>query len=268
MSPAKNNSTQSPLLPPTTRGNRQSRLERNNNNEVKLDEESVKYVLHVFDEKFASFREEILTEIGVKNEKIDELEQQVVNLKKSMQSMQERLEDAEAYNRREDLILSGRAVSSNVDSPDTVSLVKSILKNKLKYELPDGSIISSRRLGPKPVVQGPDKRKILVRMNGMEVRDDIVKACKLAKPTDLYVNDNLTQIRARILYALRQAKKRKPALVSGCGSQNGRVFVWIASPNQEARNIKVYLNSWEKFKNFCGDSLDLDVASLMDQTSD
>ena len=141
--------------------------------------------------------------------------------------------------------------------------MRDLPRSKVNYELQTHNIVSSSRLSSRPSTQVPGRRKIVVKLIYNEARRDIVQACKLARPADLYINDNLSKNRSRILYALRQAKRRKPELLGGCGSQNGRFFVWIKAPDASTKNRKAYLNSWDKLSDFCVRSLQLEADSLI-----
>ena len=54
-----------------------------------------------------------------------------------------------------------------------------------------------------------DNRKILVRFTN-EQKNDLVSASKTANPEDLFVSENLTPLRKKKTYALRQANKKFP----------------------------------------------------------
>lgn len=86
----------------------------------------------------------------------------------------------------------------------------------------------------------------------------------MARPVDLFINDNLTKNRSKFLYVLRQAKRRRPDIIAGCGSHDGRVFAWIKSPDPATKNQKIIINSWLKLSTFCEKSLQIDANSLIE----
>ena len=59
----------------------------------------------------------------------------------------------------------------------------------------------------------------------------MIQAAKAVRPSQLYVNENLTQGRAKILFALRQVRRRYPNVVSSCESRDGRICVYMKAPN-------------------------------------
>ena len=70
------------------------------------------------------------------------------------------------------------------------------------------------------------------------------------KPRNLFISESLTRVRCTALFGLRQAKKKYPDVIAGCGSYDGKVYAWVKPPNANApnaRNTKISVNSKEKF---------------------
>ena len=87
----------------------------------------------------------------------------------------------------------------------------------------------AHRLGRKPD-QGPDKRKIVVELCRRETKQDLLKACRVVKPRNFYVNETLTRTRSTVLYGLRQARKKYPnELVSSWPSDCLNYFIGFNS---------------------------------------
>ena len=70
-----------------------------------------------------------------KDEKIDSLETQVVNLKRTVHRLEERSNDLEAAGRTDECILSGEAVAGLPDGGNTNIFVRDLLRSKINYEL-------------------------------------------------------------------------------------------------------------------------------------
>lgn len=227
--------------------------------------EMLRFVLFRIDEKFEELRRDIVSEMRAKDEKIEELEKQISGLKRDGRAMEERLDEFEANGREDEFIMSGKAMStpSSSTAESTTVTVCELLKSKLNYVLPPDSVVQARRLGKKPDNQSPDERKILVKVRGYQTKNYILQACKTVKPPSMFVNDHLTPTRARILFALRQARRRKPNIVSGCGSVSGSVYVWVKPSEPSAKNQKIYLNTWLKLEKFCSVSLQIDSSVLL-----
>lgn len=222
-------------------------------------------VLEKLDEKLKEFKSEMLSAIIIKDRKINELEERVSDLGLAIQTLEERLEDSEAQHRLDEIILSGdSAVTTGTAEGNLGPTVCKILKDKLNYVIETGVIRSARRLGKPPVNQGPDRRRVIVKLEHRATASDIIRASRTMKPPGLFVNENLITERSRVLYALRQIKRRKPEMLSGCGSLNGRVYAWTKPTDLSQRGRKIYLNTWRKFNSFCSDTLGLNSDELLE----
>jgi len=111
------------------------------------------------------------------------------------------------------------------------AILCSILKKHMKYELKPDAILNTKTLMNNTGPGASSKRGMLVKMRNVQDKLDMLTACKIAKPLNLYVNENLTRERSRVLAALRKAKRRKPDVVDGCGSRDGSIMVWIKNLN-------------------------------------
>jgi len=94
----------------------------------------------------------------------------------------------------------------------------------------------------------------------------LLRAARAVKPDNLYITENLTKTRSKILYGLRQAKRRFPRKINGCGSQDGRVFVWVTTPDPSAKNTKLFINTLVRFGELCEKTLGVDAADLFDSS--
>ena len=201
--------------------------------------------------------------MGGKDEKIVQLQNEVALLQNKVQSLEERIEETENSNRCNDIILSGSAVlSSSTEMEDTRSAVRNLLRTRVNLELPSDKILSTSRLGKLNADQGPDKRRIIVRLPDRGTKEDILRAFRTSKPSEFYANENLTPGRSKVLFALRRAKRRFPQLISGCGSRDGRVYAWISTPSSTGRNNKIFINSWNKLESVCEEFLGVQVDDL------
>ena len=88
-------------------------------------------------------------------------------------------------------------------------------------------------------------------------------SCRRVKPANLYVNEDLTQVRASILYALRQTKRRHPAKVRGCGSRDGRVFLLLTPPNPAEHSRRVFVDNLDRLEELCTRELGMPSSELL-----
>ena len=209
---------------------------------------------------------EFKAELGEKDAEVDKLTTDVVNLKKKIMLLENKLEDTESYERSDTVVLSGSDIPPATDNEDTSQVVSTLMKDKVGYFLRPAEISVAHRLGPKAKSQAPDKRNIIVKLCRREVKHDMIKVCRTAKPSNIYINESLTKTRSTVLYGLRQAKKKYPGLVSGCSSSEGRVFAWVKPPNPTtpgAKNTKTLINTKERFIDFCTNTLKCNSSDLV-----
>ena len=264
--PPKKSKPQSPL-PPITRSTKVRSSLLDGIADDKISEE-LRYVVFSFEQILDEFKRDIISQLRAKDDKIASLEGRVVELSKEVQSLKDTVDDGLTLNRQDEIVISGDAVSSQAGIiEDTAVRTRDILKTLLKYELAPHNILFAKRLGKKLTSQGPDNRKILLKVVNTQVKTDLMLACKSSKPTNLYLNDNLTPTRARILFTLRQAKKKKPNVVQGCTSVRGDIFAWIKSPNPSGKNPRILLNSWDKLSDFCEKYLSMKADDLIHHIS-
>ena len=130
--------------------------------------------------------------------------------------------------------------------------------------LPTEEITAAFRLGSKPNSQGADRRNILLKMKREDTKRDILAACRTTKPNNLFIKDDLIPARAKILFALRQAKRRFPAKVMSCGSRDGSVFVWLRASGDSTNNNKMTVNNFSKLSKLCQFELNIRPSELLE----
>ena len=58
----------------------------------------------------------------------------------------------------------------------------------------------------KPKIQGEDKRNIMFKPCNRDVKQNILKSCKVVKPKKFYINESLTPLRNTVLYVMRNIR--------------------------------------------------------------
>jgi hypothetical protein len=217
--------------------------------------------------KFEELKEEFRSKLSEKDRQVDCLQDEVEGLKSKVSILEDRIDDADAYERRDTIIFSGKSVPLVSDEENCAAIVGSIMKEKLKLVMAPSDISTAHRLGRRPATQQPDGRNIVVKLCRRDLKEDILHACRNLRPTDLYVNESLTRNRSTILYVLRSAKKRFPEKISGCGSVDGKVRVFVKSPNPDApgaRNSRTFINTQDTLRKFCDDILGTPLTSFIE----
>ena len=130
-----------------------------------------------------------------------------------------------------------------------------IVKDKLKFVLPQSEINIAHRLGRKTTAQAPDKRPIIVKFCRREGKQKLMEASRRQSSGSrrLFVNESLTPKRRSMLYALRQMKRAHPDIVLGCTSMDGRVFAFTKPRLPGARNMRHLLSTKDDLQAFCRD---------------
>ena len=213
------------------------------------------------------FRAEFLNKLNEKDKEIDNLKIEVNTLKVRLANMEEKIDDADAYERRDTLIFSGDAVPQVKTGENCRDIVCNLVKDKLNLQIASTDISTSHRLGKKPEDQRVDKRHIIVKLCRRDLKRDLISACKQLKP-DLFVNENLTPLRNTIMYALRKIKGHFPNLISGSASIEGRVFVWVNKPPAATeRKMRIPINTKFKLEDFCNKFLNTPLDSIIKITN-
>ena len=55
-------------------------------------------------------------------------------------------------------------------------------------------------------------------------------------------------------------------MITGCGTQSGRVYAWVKPPNSSARDQKMFFNSWVKFEEWYEKELGILPSRLREET--
>ena len=225
-----------------------------------------RFFLSIIEDKLSSISNDFKCKMDAKDAKIEGLEATIVDLKRKVVALENKIDDTEAYERRDTLIFSGGDLPPVTEGENTAQIVTTIVKEKLKVVLDNSNISVSHRLGSKPANQAPDRRNIIVKLCRREVKSDLMRACKKMKPPNFFINESLTRVRSTTLYGLRQARKKYPNIIGGCGSFDGSVYAYIKPPNPDspsAKNSKVLVNTKDKFNELCENLLKCNPSTLI-----
>lgn len=201
-------------------------------------------------EEFREFRQEVNEKLEQAFSKIKVLEDENKDLRSLVNRLEEKIDDNDAYERRDCVIFNGDALPIAENGENTALVATELIKNKLKINVKPEEISTAHRMGKKPANQTPDRRKIIIKLCRRDLKKDILFACKNIKP-GFYANESLTPIRNTILFGLRNMRKDPTAskIVKGASSYDGRVFAWVKSTNS-ASDTRISINSRVKFEEF------------------
>ena len=193
-----------------------------------------------------------------KSKEIDDLKNEVFNLKELVSKLDNSIDDADAYERRDTIVFSGDQIPEVSQGENCANIIQDIIKNKLRIELPLREINTAHRMGRKPQNQTEDKRAIIVKLCRREMKRDIMSANRLKIP-GLYINESLTPKRRTIFFTLRQMKKAHRDIITGCTTFDGKVYAFTKQPAGTSSNLlrprdtRHLVNTQEALTKFCRD---------------
>ena len=193
------------------------------------------------------------------------------NYKKKVEKLESYIDDADAYERRDTVILSGSALPAATIGENCNEVTRQILKRELNMEIPLTEINTCHRLGKKSPSQSPDTRPIIVKLCRRDVKSQLISAARqLGKGNskrgqnipNLFVNESLTPPRRKILFTLRQIKRAHPDIVSGCSSYDGKIFAYTKNGN--LRNTRHLVNNHQSLVKFCDEHIKVPIQTFLD----
>ena len=140
-----------------------------------------------------AMKEDLLRKIHEKDEIISKQSEEITVLKASISRLEDKMDEEDSYVRRDTLLFSGKNVPVYSSSENTGEVLRNLLRTKVDYNLPEGTISVAHRLGSVPT-RGEDRRTIIAKLCRRELKSDIRAAMKRAKPENLYVNESLTPV--------------------------------------------------------------------------
>ena len=213
-----------------------------------------KVMMTILLKQFKELREDFVKSSAAKDKEIGLLKNEVKTLKQNLGKLEATIDDQDAYERRDTVIVSGNSLPEVSPGENCSDIVRQVIKEKLKIELPPTEINTIHRLGRKPMTQTPDKRPFIIKLCRRDTKKELLQAAKEQHSTSpIYINESLTPKRSTILYTLRQIKKAHPSLVTGCTSIDGRVFAFTKSTTPGGRNARHLVNHHAGLVDFCRD---------------
>ena len=222
--------------------------------------------------EITSFKSEVMQLTSAQDSRIASLENEVTELralKAKVTKLETNLDEQEAYERRDCVIISGDALPPSTTGENCINVVREIARNNLKIQLAGADISTAHRIDKKPATQHPDRRSIIAKLCRRSTKSDLMFACK-NQPEDsprVYVNDSLTPIRNTIMYSLRQIRRAHPRLVTGCSSYDGKVYAYTKDPIAGRRDRRHLVNSHSELIKFCSEHVKQPLEAFLESWS-
>ena len=230
----------------------------------KLSEEG-KLIVQLITDHIDILKSEFTEKIKEKDKEIAIVKSELNSVWTRLAQLEERHDDAEAYERRNTLIISGDGVPEASQGENCTAIVSNMIREKLRMNISAGDIFVSHRIGQKPrSAQHVDRRNIIVKLCRRNLKDELLSMCRFLRP-NIYLNESLTPTRSTILSALRKVKRMLPDKISGCKSESGRVYVFLKNESDEShrRNKKILVNTRLKLEDMCRTVFNVSVNDLV-----
>ena len=207
---------------------------------------------------FGEIREEFINICKERDLRIEKLESENVVMKKKIESLENKIDENDAYERKDTVIISGKSVPPVDKDEHCATLTCKLIKDQLNYVVSPNDISVVHRLGERKTTQGPDHRDIIVKFCRRNTKMDVLSASRRTKAANFFINESLTPVRQTIAYVLRKAKRQFPRIISGSSSIEGKNYVWINPPNPSAPGAKALrhaVHTHDRLVNFCNKTL-------------
>lgn len=160
-------------------------------------------------------------------DQIQSLTKENENLKIRVQQLEKKADDLEQYSRRNSLRVSGLQYNENSDDPE--SLIMDLVNEKLKLNPPleDSEVDRCHRVGK--------KKDIIIKFTSYKARSAVIGLRSELRDlrnesistsgiySTVYINEDLTQVKAKLAYQARVAKKAKS--ITDTWTYDGRVVI-------------------------------------------
>lgn len=204
--------------------------------------------------------------VAKKDEKISELEEKIVSFQKSERKFEQALDDANQYERKDSVILSGPSLPDFSPNEDTHAVVRNLLETNLKLKISNQDICITHRLGS--LKAGANRRNIYVKFVRRDVKREVIMKSKQNKQAkNFYANESLTPVRMEMFRALRGMKKKVPHLVKGCTTVEGKVFAFTPPVAGGSRDQKHWIRDMQELREFCRDHVKEALDSFLQNTA-
>ena len=174
-------------------------------------------------------------------------------LEVQLKQARNKIDDADQYERKDSVIISGNAVPPMAEEEDTHTLVQKLLKDHFNTDITLRDINTTHRLGPLKA-STPTRRNIYVKFVRRDVKKHVIKKSKeLGRTTGLYANESLTPLRRTIFNALRKMKADVPDIVKGCYTMEGKIFAFTPPVGNNSKEQRHCITDMGALQAFCRD---------------
>ena len=232
-------------------------------NKLKVDSKAMMTILL---KQFKDLRNDFKNNLEAKDKEIEILQHDLQDVRKTVRKLEDSIDDQNAYERRDTIIISGSHIPKATTGENCSDIVRQLIKEKLKIELPPSEVNTVHRLGTKSPSQAEDKRPFIMKLCRRDTKRQLIIAARSQNSSSqIYVNESLTPKRRTILYALRQMKKLHPTLVTGCNSIDGRIYAFTKAAIEGGRHVRHLVNTHEALVEFSREFVNKPLVSFLNE---
>ena len=219
-----------------------------------------------FNQRFDNMERKFEELLQQRNEKVTALETEVASLKNKVEKLEERIESNDAYERRDTVIISGSQVPAPAAGENCTQIVMKLVQDNLQVSLQPDEISVCHRLASRSTSDPPSKRSVIVKFCRRTTKVDLLASARSKKAQNFYVNECLTPSAQAISYALRQAKRKCPNVVTGSTTYDGKNFVWVKPPNPRAKPLRYAIPTIQRLTDFCTRTLEKPLSEFISES--
>ena len=181
-----------------------------------------------------------------KDAEINSLKCKVSLLDTQIKTINNNIDDAEAYSRRDCIILSGPSIIAPNSDNSCEKIAIDAVKNNLDINILPGDISTAHTL---PAKNGQTP-KIILKFTRRDAKNRILKAARTKRNNNIFANESLTPLRNKIFYTLRKMK-RSAEEVLNVGTNDGKIFAYTKPVTAGGLNQRHLVNANEELADFC-----------------
>ena len=176
------------------------------------------------DDVIAALATRIATIVADKiNRRLENLEKELTDKDARIEQLEQAVDNLEQYSRRSSVRITG--IVEHKDGEQIDKIITDLF-NDMDMPLKMDHINRAHRIGPrKSATNKNHSRQIIVQFKDYKSKNDFIKARKRlrTKRSNVYISEDLTQKRARLLFLCRTLKKQHKIL--DCWSYDGRIVI-------------------------------------------
>ena len=206
-----------------------------------------------FHTELDKFKNEFSELMKSKDVEIQQLKEEVTSFRTEVKKLKQGIDDADQYERRDSVILSGSALPPMPEGENTHNLVLELLKDKWNVVLSLQDIDTTHRLAPlkRRVVSAPARHNIYIKFVRRDIKNAVIRASKdQPRGATLFANESLTPLRSKMFHALRKMKRETPT-VKGCTTRDGKMFAFTAPLPNQRLDQRHFIADWDALMEFC-----------------